>query len=100
MNTLAWTVYWIGVVISPIVLGMMLPNKRKFDFFDDGMPFFFLSLLWPFVIALAIVVWAIMGLAGLVGLLWSYLMTLGSSIGRKLEKKKEVLEKEDGQKDE
>lgn len=95
MNTLGWTIYWIGVVLSPIVVGMALPNKKNFKVFDDGIPIFFLSFMWPFVLVLTLFVMSITGLAALAGMMWSFLMTLGSSLGRKLEtppKKEEVLE--------
>ena len=87
MNTLAWTFYWIGVVISPIVIGMMLPNKKDFKVFDDGIPIFILSFMWPFVVALAVVLMSVLGVAALVGFLWISLITLGSSFVRKLETK-------------
>ena len=98
MNTLYWTIYWIGVVLSPIVVGMTLPNKRDFKVFEDGIPIFFMSFMWPLVIAICAACMVVLGIAALVGFLWSFLMTLGSSLGRKLEtppKKEERLE-EDG----
>jgi hypothetical protein len=99
MNTLYWTIYWIGVVLFPIVIGMTLPNKNNFKVFDEGIPFFFLSLMWPFVIAICAAGMIVLGIVALVGFLWSFLMELGSSFGRKLEtpKKEEVL-KSDGSK--
>lgn len=87
MNALAWTVYWIVVVISPIVIGMSLPHKNDFKVFDDGIPIFILSFMWPFVVALAVVLMSVLGVAALVGFLWISLITLGSSFGRKLETK-------------
>ena len=95
MNTLYWTIYWIGVVLSPIVIGMALPNKKNFKVLDAGIPFFFLSLMWPFVGAICAAGMVVFGIVALVGFLWSFLMEIGSSFGRKLEmppKKEEVLE--------
>ena len=95
MNTLYWTIYWIGVVLFPIVIGMALPNKKNFKVLDEGVPFFFLSLMWPFVVAICVAGLIVFGIVALVGFLWSFMMELGSSFGRKLEtppKKEEVLE--------
>lgn len=95
MNTLAWTIYWIGVVLAPVVIGMSLPNKGSFKVFEDGIPMFFLSLMWPAVLALGILVLVCTGLVALPGFLWVFLMMIGGSVGRKLEtppKKEEVLE--------
>ena len=95
MNILYWTIYWIGVVLFPIVIGMALHNKKNFKVFDEGVPFFFLSLMWPFVVAICVVGMIVFGIVALVGFLWSFLMTIGGSVGRKLEtppKKEEVLE--------
>ena len=86
MNTLYWTIYWIGVVLSPIVIGMALPNKKNFKVLDEGIPFFFLSLMWPFVVAICAAGMVVFGIVALVGFLWSFLMTLGSALGRKAEK--------------
>ena len=101
MNTLYWTIYGIGVVLFPIVIGMALPNKKDFKVFDEGVPFFFLSLMWPFVVAICAVGMVVFGIVALVGFLWTFLMTIGGLVGRKLEtpsKKEEVLT-EDGRKD-
>lgn len=94
MNTLYWTIYGIGVVLFPVLVGTLLPNKEKFKVFDDGIPVFLLSFMWPFVLAMAAVAMLVLGITALAGFLWTFLMELGSSFGRKLEKK-EVL-KEDG----
>ena len=93
MNTLYWTIYWIGVVLFPIVIGMALPNKKDFKVFDEGIPFFLLSLMWPFVVAICAAGMIVFGIVALVGFLWSFLMELGSSFGKnwKLHQRKKRL---------
>ena len=98
MTTMYWVIYWVGVVLFPVFIGMMLPNKKNFKVFDEGIPFFLLSFMWPFVVAICAVGMVVFGIVAFAGFLWSFLMEIGSSFGRKL-KRKEVL-KEDGQKDE
>ena len=93
-----WVIYWVGVVLFPVFIGMMLPNKKNFKVFDEGIPFLFLSFMWPFVVAICAAGMVVLGIVAFAGFLWSFLMNLGSSFGRKLERE-EVL-KEDGQKDE
>ena len=101
MTTTYWVIYWIGVVVFPIVVGMMMGGKGNFKVFDEGIPIFLMSFVWPFVLVVIAGAMLILAVAALAGTIGTFLMTLGSSIGRKLEtppKKEEVLT-EDGQKD-
>ena len=85
MNALAWTVYWIGVVLFPIVGGMAMGGGKKFDVFYEGIPFFMLSFMWPFVLAILICAGVVIGIFALAGFVWTFLMELGSKLGKKLE---------------
>ena len=81
-------------MLFPVVVGMMLPNKKDFKVFDDGIPTLLLSFMWPFVLVVCAIGTIVFVMAALVGLIWTFLLTLGSSFGRKLEippKKEEAL---------
>ena len=73
------------------------PNKKNFKVVDEGIPFFLLSFMWPFVIAICAAALVVFGIVSFAGFLWSFLMELGSSFGRKLEtpKKEEVLKEDE-----
>lgn len=98
MNTLYWTIYWIGVVLFPIAAGMAMGGGKKFNVFDEGIPVFMMSFVWPFVLAMLICAGVVMGTFALAGFLWAFLMELGSKLSKNLERtsKKEEVLTEDG----
>lgn len=73
--TLTWVVYVIGVVLVPIVAGMIGNSNEAWSIKDDCLPLFFLSLLWPVLLAL-VVGFALVGLVciALGGVWWCLLM--------------------------
>ena len=97
MTTMYWVIYWVGVVLFPVFVGMMLPNKKNFKVIDEGIPFFLLSFMWPFVVAICAAALVVFGIVSFAGFLWSFLMELGSSFGRKLERKEVLKEDECGE---
>ena len=97
MTTMYWVIYWVGVVLFPVFVGMMLPNKKNFKVVDEGIPFFLLSFMCPFVIAICAAALVVFGIVSFAGFLWSFLMELGSSFGRKLERKEVLKEDECGE---
>ena len=85
----AWTIYGIGVVVFPILVGAMFKEK-KFSVMDDGVPVFFLSLTWPIVIFLVAIVWSVMVACFIPGWVWNGLLHIGSEIGWRYGMWKEV----------
>lgn len=75
-----WTVYGIGVVLFPIIVGFLFKGK-KFDVMDDGVPMFFCSLFWPIVVLLLVVIGCVMVVCFISGGIWTGLLRLGSGIG-------------------
>lgn len=85
----AWTIYGIGVVLFPILVGAMFKEK-KFSVMDDGVPIFFLSLAWPIVLFLAVICWCVMVVCFIPGWVWNGLLYVGSEIGWRYGMWKEV----------
>ena len=85
----AWTIYGIGVVVFPILVGAMFKEK-KFSVMDDGVPVFFLSLAWPIVIFLVAIVGSVMVACFIPGWVWNGLLHLGGEIGWRYGMWKEV----------
>ena len=93
MNALYWTIYFIGVVLFPIAVGMAMGGGKKFNVFDEGIPVFLLSFVWPFVLAILICGGVLMGIFALVGFLWTFLLELGSQLSKTLERSPKKMEK-------
>ena len=85
MNILLWTIYGIGVVLTPIVFGMSCGKGKRWDIWDDGVPIFFLSFMWPVIVAAAAVIGAIGCVCCALGWLWTFLLEFGSLIASWLE---------------
>ena len=84
MNTALWIVYGVGVVLFPIVVGMLF-KKKRFDVMDDGLPMFFLSFMWPVLVAASAVIGAVGMVCCALGFLWTFLLEFGSLVAMWLE---------------
>lgn len=79
-NWVLWTIYGVGVLVFPIVVGIVTHNK-PIETFEDSLPVFFLSLLWPVVVSAMLLV-VVIGVVGCIpALIWYLLLMLGSGIG-------------------
>ena len=80
VQILCWTVYGVGVLVFPIVVGIVTRDKPT-KAFEDALPVFFLSLLWPVVVSAMLLV-VVIGVVGCIpALIWYLLLMLGSGIG-------------------
>lgn len=84
-----WTVYGIGVVLFPVVVGI-ITGKKKLDVVDDGIPLFFLSLLWPIAAFFVVTCWCVMVVCCIPGWIWTGLVCFGSEVGCRYGMWKEV----------
>ena len=84
MSTSLWIVYGGGVVLFPIVIGMLF-KKKRFDVMDDGLPMFFLSFMWPVLFVAVVVIGAIGMACCALGCLWTFLLEFGSLVAMCLE---------------
>ena len=83
-DVVLWTIYIIGVVLTPFIAGATLMGKGRYSLsvFDEGIPLFIISLFWPVVIALLVVGAAIFSLLWIPGKLWILLMDAGRRVAR------------------
>ena len=93
MNTLLWTIYGIGIVLTPIVCGALCKDKPLWTV-ENGICLFFLSFLWPivpmsvlFVVALVLVGLPFVVVGFVLGCLWKVLLLVGSNIPTKFKKR-------------
>ncbi len=75
-----WTVYGIGVVLFPIIIGFLFKGE-KFDVMDDGVPMFFISVSWPVVVFLVVAMGCVMVICLIPGWVWNGLLRLGGGMG-------------------
>lgn len=85
-------IYLIGLVVIPIVLGVLFKNKNL-DLFDDFIPLAFLTAVWPAVFALGVVLCVGFALVGTIGLLYKVPFVVGVILGKVLHKDKKPKEK-------
>ena len=87
METLLWTVYLMGVVLCPILFGMLSGGKMKnnpFALGDVYVPLMLLSFLWPFLVLLIVIMGLTAILCLIVGGMWMALSEIGRFIGMKV----------------
>lgn len=88
MNILLWTIYGIGVVLTPIVCGMLC-GKERWSIEDDCIPMFFLSFLWPVLLALIVGFAIVATICVVCGTVWWFLLMLGRLLALKVNTKKD-----------
>ncbi len=103
METILWIIYWVGVVLFPILVGMWFGKDIKWNelgldaVFDSFIPIGMLAFLWPMVL----LVFLIMGIGVLMGILFGVfglaLSTIGYVIRRAIgiDKKKDEKNKDE-----
>ena len=87
METMLWIIYWVGVVICPILFGMLFGRKvknNKFVFCDVYVPLALLSILWPMLVVLLISIGFVVLVCSAIGGIWMALSELGRFIGTKV----------------
>ena len=84
VNMVVKIVYFTGVVLCPFVVGFLFKKSGKgtFGVFEDGIPVFFLSILWPLVLAILIGAVAVFLVASIPGALCSFMLEAGRWIGK------------------
>lgn len=80
-------IYLIGLVVIPIVLGVIFKNK-KLDLFEDFIPLAFLTAIWPCVLALASVLCVGFAIITILGLLYEVPFVVGVILGKILSHKR------------
>lgn len=87
METMLWIIYWVGVVICPILFGMLFGRKMKnnpFAFGDVYVPLALLSILWPMLVVLLISIGVVVLVCIAIGGMWMALSEIGRLIGTKV----------------
>ena len=87
METMLCTIYWIGVVLCPILFGMFMGRKIKknmMSLWDVYIPLGFISFLWPILLILVAFVCLVILLGEVIGVLWILLSEIGRFVGRKI----------------
>ena len=87
MENILWIIYWIGVVLCPIFVGMMFGKrfwKDPFALIDIYAPLAILSLLWPIFVLLITIMGLAAALCYVIGGMFMCLFLIGQFVGKKL----------------
>jgi hypothetical protein len=88
METMLWIIYWVGVVLFPILVGMRFGKDIKwneldmYDVFDSFVPIGMLAFLWPIVLVVLLTMGAVVLVGILFGMFGMALSTIGYAIRR------------------
>lgn len=95
METMLWIIYWVGVVLSPILVGILFGKDIKWKeldlnvVFDSFIPIGMLAFLWPMVLLVLLAMGAVVLVGILFGMFGLALSTIGYAIGRAIGTDKE-----------
>lgn len=104
METMLWIIYWVGVVLFPILVGMWFGKDIKwnefdlYDVFDSFIPIGMLAFLWPMVLIVFLTTSAVVLVGILFGMFGMALSTIGYAIRRAIgrtDKKKDEKNKDE-----
>lgn len=88
METMLWIIYWVGVVLFPILVGMQFGKDIKwnkldmYDVFDSFIPIGMLAFVWPIVLLVLLAMGVVVLVGILFGMFGMVLSTIGYAIGR------------------
>jgi hypothetical protein len=100
METMLWIIYWVGVVLFPILVGILFGKDIKwkeldmYDVFDSFIPIGMLAFVWPIVLIVLLTMGSVVLVGILFGMFGMVLSTIGYAIGRTIgtDKKKDKKE--------
>ena len=103
METMLWIIYWVGVVLFPILAGVLFGKDIKWNELDLNAVFYsyipigMLAFIWPMVLLVLLVMGAAILISILFGMFGMVLSTIGYAIGRTIgvDKKKDEKNKDE-----
>lgn len=103
METMLWIIYWVGVVLFPILVGMLFGKDIKWNeldlnaVVDSYIPIGMLAFIWPIVLLVLLLMGSGILISILFGMFGMVLSTIGYAIRRAIgtDKKKDEKNKDE-----